>query len=145
MEKTYHRFARLMAEEVSHRRNELGLTQAEVEERGGPSRPTQREIEKGRTSEKVQINTLAGYDKALEWPAGTMEQLASGIAQPRTVEASTWADLKPEVRKLLRAVTDMRRSAKNIPDLPLEFTEALTELTELQTDIQERLLEDLMD
>jgi len=145
MEKTYHQHADLIAEEVLRRRTELGLTTQEVEDRGGPTRPTQNRFEKGRTSPELQMGTLAKYDQALEWPPGTAEALASGIRPARAVEASTWADLRPDLKKILKSITNVRRTAKDIPGLPLEFQAALNELTELQTDIQNRLLEDLLD
>lgn len=59
------------------RRKELGLSQAEVCERAGLTRPTLRALE---TGARVSESTRSSASSALGWPVNAYEQLASGIA-----------------------------------------------------------------
>lgn len=67
------RFGRLL----EARRRELGMTQGDVREAGGPSDLTIRKLEKGVTS-RPDLNTLAKLDQALGWVAGSAARTLNG-------------------------------------------------------------------
>lgn len=137
MDKT-HPFAELLAREVKRRRTELGLTMTEVRRRGGPTRPTQASVEGGQVTALIQAGTLAKYDGALEWPEGTVDAISRGFAISTAEEAEVAA---PEVREMLKRLTRLRKLARPL-DLPDEIRDLLRELTDLQADLQTKMLDD---
>lgn len=60
------------------RRHELGLTQENIEERGGPAPLTVSEYEKGKVPNKPQPRTLSRFDAALEWADGSSAAVLKG-------------------------------------------------------------------
>jgi len=62
---------------VAHRRAELGLAQNALQQAGGPSGVTVRDIEAGRVVKPSRI-TLAKLDRALRWKAGSAIRSLSG-------------------------------------------------------------------
>lgn len=66
-----------LAHAVKARRLELGYTQGELQEYGGPGLVTVREIEKGRMRNPRDL-TLVGLDKALMWESGSAAAAVRG-------------------------------------------------------------------
>lgn len=62
---------------VEARRKELGLSQADLAARGGPSDTTVSKIELGR-AQRIQAKTARELDDALEWLPGSSEVVMSG-------------------------------------------------------------------
>lgn len=74
---------------VAARRSELGLTQQEVANAGGPSDTTQRKIESAE-SVNVSPQTLRKYDLALQWrEASAATTLAGGDPTPASTSAQS--------------------------------------------------------
>ncbi|MDM8086311.1 helix-turn-helix transcriptional regulator [Cellulomonas cellasea] len=63
-----------LGEVVRMRREQGGLNQDELQERGGPGEVTVRNIENGRA--QPSLKTLAKLDQALNWPAGLASEIA---------------------------------------------------------------------
>jgi hypothetical protein len=69
---------RRLGEHVTRRReHELGMTQADVHAAGGPSPASQRKIERGELPEAT-ARTLGSLERALRWPAGTINRILAG-------------------------------------------------------------------
>jgi hypothetical protein len=69
---------------VTRRRDELGMTQSEVQAAGGPSTATQRLIEgAARTTYRGAI--LASLERALRWAPGSVELILTG-EEPKPAE-----------------------------------------------------------
>jgi transcriptional regulator with XRE-family HTH domain len=64
---------------VRHRRKELGLNQADVSARGGPSEKTLRAIENNQAGRLVG-KLRRGLERALEWDTGSVEAVLQGGA-----------------------------------------------------------------
>jgi len=137
-----HPYADHVARHVRARRDELGLTQKEVAERGEASEPTIINIEAGRLSEKTQTGTLRKLDKGLKWPEGTVERLAQGFEPPSTPKPGQ--GLPSEVKAMLTQIELLRRLTRPV-ELPPDVHEALTELTDQAADMQLRLIEGMLD
>lgn len=69
--------AKRLGELVRQRRRELRLTQADVQERGGPSTATLRLIEGGRHTDFRQ-STAGPLERALEWAPATIATILAG-------------------------------------------------------------------
>ena len=65
---------------VKIRRGELGLTQSDAAERGHVPKSTWESVEQAKTT-RPKMTTLAGVDRALEWPTGTAYAILSGNEQ----------------------------------------------------------------
>lgn len=69
---------------VKDRRDELGLTQAQVQERGGPSPASIRTLESGR-AKSMSRSKRRDLERALEWRPGSVDEvLAGGEPAPAT-------------------------------------------------------------
>ncbi|WP_131811262.1 MULTISPECIES: DNA-binding protein [Mycobacterium simiae complex] len=64
---------------VRHRRKELGLNQADVSARGGPSEKTLRAIENNRAG-ALGGKTRRSLERAIEWDSGSIEAILEGGA-----------------------------------------------------------------
>jgi hypothetical protein len=62
---------------IADRRAYLGLTQEQVQERGGPSPASQRLIEAGKR-ESIQAASAGGYERALHWESGSLRAILTG-------------------------------------------------------------------
>lgn len=76
---------RLLAEEVTKRRIDLGMTQQDVQAAGGPAQSTLRHIE-GAHQDTYRKVVLRRLEKALAWEAGSVDAILAG-GEP-TVSAS---------------------------------------------------------
>lgn len=132
-------FARL-GEAVKNRRGELGMSQADVMKAGGPSDTTQSKIELG-VARKVGAQTLAKYDRALQWQTGTARALLSGpvdlalppqpapgveppvarIRAPLVLDEGTIPTSLALV--LAEAAADMERAASDLEDISYDENE----------------------
>lgn len=68
---------RRLGEQVLRRREELGLTQPEVQAAGGPSTAAMRIIEKG-TQQSYRGSTLRALERALGWRNGSVDDILAG-------------------------------------------------------------------
>jgi transcriptional regulator with XRE-family HTH domain len=72
-----------LGDAVRHRRKELGLTQADVTARGGPSVETVRAVENNRAGRLGPLSRRA-LERAIEWEKGSIDALLQGDA-PRVL------------------------------------------------------------
>jgi transcriptional regulator with XRE-family HTH domain len=88
-----------LGDAVRHRRKELGLTQADVTARGGPSVETVRAVENNRAGRMGPLSRRA-LERAIEWQEGSIDALLKGDA-PRVLGTDTDATVAapaPSVR-----------------------------------------------
>lgn len=77
---------------VTRRRDELGMTQSDVQAAGGPSTATVRNIENA-TQTSYRSGVLAALERALRWAPGSVEAaLAGGEPTPLDVAPSVTSD-----------------------------------------------------
>ena len=77
-----------LGDAVRHRRKELGLTQADVTARGGPSVETVRAIENNRAG-RLGRQSRRALERAIEWDAGTIDAVLEGGAPRVARELAT--------------------------------------------------------
>lgn len=83
------------------RREELGLTQADVTAQGGPSAMTLRQIENGSQTDPRPW-TIAGLERVLSLPRGTYDELIAGGSLPNAeVGDVTGETLRAQAKNLL--------------------------------------------
>jgi transcriptional regulator with XRE-family HTH domain len=68
-----------LGDAVRHRRKELGLTQADVTARGGPSVETVRAVENNRAG-RLGRQSRRALERAIEWEAGSIDAVLEGGA-----------------------------------------------------------------
>jgi len=96
------RLGRLLRE----RRQHLGLTQSQVQARGGPSVVTVGQLERGQAGDPRGL-TMSGMERALGWPTGTIRRvLAGGQSEPVAVTADDAAYVSSRPDPRARAVAD---------------------------------------
>lgn len=89
---------------IADRRAELGLTQEQVQEAGGPSPASQRLIEGGKR-ESIQAASAGGYERALGWESGSLRAILAGGAP------TPFSDLSPPTgRERLSDLLDQRKA-----------------------------------
>ena len=69
----------VLGDAVRHRRKELGLTQADVTARGGPSVETVRAIENNRAG-RLGRQSRRALERAIEWDGGSIDAVLEGGA-----------------------------------------------------------------
>jgi transcriptional regulator with XRE-family HTH domain len=125
---------------VLKRREELGLTQAQVAERGGPSDTTLTGLESG-TASSVSPMTLRKLDTGLQWGQGTARQILAegrmplGIHIP-TVAAAPNEELVTHLIELSFAADDLEASYGSIDPSP-ENDDLASDVESLNIDIGE--------
>ena len=79
-----------LGEAVRERRIDLGLTQEQLAERGGPSTPTLRAIENNRAG-RLSPRLRRSLERTLQWSAGSVDQVLAGqdatVVEPVTTTA----------------------------------------------------------
>lgn len=136
------RFGRLIAT----RRGELGLTQADVTARGGPSDYTLRKLERGET-QRPDVATMTNLERALEWTRGSASRAFQG-GDPDPLPSATvddtltlWTSLRPPSRitgidqgVVIRTdgLADLTRASRALDDLPDLVPELASRITELR-------------
>lgn len=95
-----------VAQHIRERRNELGLKQSELKDRGGPSPETVIKFEQGKISMSVQPRTLHGFDRALSWRLGSTQSILEGgepaPLMPEAVQQATNSTQQPVVSTWVR-------------------------------------------
>lgn len=111
--------AKLLGQFVKARREELGLSQQEVADAGGPSDTTMSKLENGLT-DTVSNRTLKRLDSALGWEAGSARaayvtgstpvviQQAPAVEDPRPGPAAQ--DVLDEIARMRRDIADLQAS-----------------------------------
>lgn len=130
-----------LGSEVRKRREELGLTQDDVVERGGPSDKSQTRIERGQAPRPT-ATTLAKLDTALEWTRGSAAAVLAGKSPTPANVAYTAEDVERHARlaaALQKAgVTSIAaRGVKRGPDGTSFTPEAIDELVKILNDLPE--------
>jgi transcriptional regulator with XRE-family HTH domain len=99
-----------LGQQVRDRRAELGLTQAEVAERGGPSVETLRALENDR-SKRLSPRVRRALERVLQWETGSIDAVLDGgvptPTRPRPVVAA--ADRFAMARQVLEWRADVSR------------------------------------
>lgn len=80
--------------EVTLRRHRLGLTQAQVADRGGPSTESMRLIENGRR-DGYSDRILARLERGLDWPDGVVRKIVDGTATEEERNSVVLRDVTP--------------------------------------------------
>ena len=73
-----------LAATVRSRRDSLGLTQADLTERGGPSVPTIRQVERASVRGRLTRGTVDAFDRCLRWERGSFDKVMNGKGDPVT-------------------------------------------------------------
>lgn len=95
-----------LAEFVSKRMDELDLTQAQIQQRGGPSPAKVREITSRRTS-TMSPSKRRDLERALDWGPGSIDRvLAGGEPKEKLQPSDPTATAPPPVMELGHAVMD---------------------------------------
>lgn len=76
-----------LAQYIRRRRKQLGLSQSDLQVRGGPSAATVRLIEAG-VSPQLQRGTKRGIEAALDWPEGAIDMLLGD--NPAKLSPQAW-------------------------------------------------------
>lgn len=94
---------------VTRRRTELGLTQSQVQARGGPSVATVRNIERA-IQDRYRDSALRSLERVLDWPSGAVDRILAGgepkEAAPTAGFAYPGDDQLAAAEALLRAIRD---------------------------------------
>lgn len=147
-----------LGEQVRSRRTELGLTQEELAERGGPSTPTLRAIENNRAG-RLSPRLRRTLERALRWQAGSVDAILTGGAA--TVEAQPSSVVAPELYALIDRLLSLIRmkimgpssitsgasvldGAEEVRRLTLEVEDAFVELGSKLDDAKYRQLQALI-
>lgn len=95
--------------EVRRRRTELGLTQEQVAERGGPSTPTLRTLENNRAN-RLSPRLRRSLERSLHWATGSVDDILAGDSPTPAEPVSTASDSDgPDFYLLLdRTLTALR-------------------------------------
>lgn len=150
MSSTPRAIAEKLAATISDRRSQLGLTQAQVTRRGGPSKPTQIRYEASDIPSGAQDGTLHKYESALELPPGTLQTILDGgqpiIPDPsETTLSSLFERPGPDVwhvdgTKLRSLFEELQMLRARVMELPVPV-----DVRQQVDDIQARQVEILMD
>lgn len=114
-----------LGQTVKKRRESLGLTQAEVADRGGPSDTTLGGLESG-TASAVSLATLRKLDRALEWSEGSAKTVLDGgdalegSAAPRPLVRSGQAVETDALMKLSFATDALLLAVSKFYEVPVE-------------------------
>ena len=113
-----------LAEEVRRRRRDLGLTQPEVRQRGGPGVATLRAIETNQ-SHRLSPRMRRALEDALQWESGSVDAVLAGDS-PATAEP-TAADVDTQDRfSLARQVVALKATfARHADGVGVEARDAL--------------------
>lgn len=77
-----------LADAVRTRREFLGLRQSDLENRGGPSHSSVKNIEQA-NREKYSTRTLTGLERALGWPEDTVRKILDGTVTDADLRMTT--------------------------------------------------------
>lgn len=132
----YHPNARLLAEAMRVRREELGLNQDDLVRHGGPSQVTVGAYEAGRIPVKFQRATLEKLDRALRWVRGSAAAVLSNRATPAEDEEAMgnaalaeWGTLTSDQDRAM-----LKEVQSGLDDLLGKIIEIRTQMEELTVD-----------
>jgi transcriptional regulator with XRE-family HTH domain len=121
-----------LGDAVRHRRKELGLTQADVTARGGPSVETVRAIENNRAG-RLGRQSRRALERAIEWDVGTIDAVLEGAA-PRVLGTATGASAPPPApatgREATSAAAERFAMAERLIKMRQAFTNHRDHMTE---------------
>ena len=127
--------------DVRKRRRELGLTQPDVQERGGPSVATQRAIENNRVG-RLSTRMRRALEDALEWEPGSIDAvLAGGSPAPAKLEEAASTDHSERFSLAKQVVALKATFAKHADGVGPDAREALVaEITRSAREAEESLI-----
>lgn len=150
MSSTPRAIAEKLAATISDRRSQLGLTQAQVTRRGGPSKPTQIRYEASDIPSGAQDGTLRKYESALELPPGTLQAILDGgepviphpsettlsslFERPGPEPVDVWHVDGTKLRSLFEEIQMLRARVMELP-VPVDVREQVDEITARQVEI----------
>lgn len=112
--------AKHLGDLIRERRKKLKLTQADVQERGGPSTATLRLIEGGRHTD-FRPSTSAPLERILGWQTGSIDNVLAG-KEPALVEDGP--SIQPPTSRRTQSMTDETRKDLDdyrIAELPIIY------------------------
>ena len=95
-----------LSEEVRKRRRELGLTQPDIQQRGGPGVATLRAIENNQPS-RPSLRMRRALEDALEWESGSVDAILAG-GSPTLKESKDDSDITSQPKAEPRHRTGSR-------------------------------------
>lgn len=107
-----------LGEYVTRRRNELGMTQGQVQAAGGPSVATMRLIE-GAMQQSYQGRILGGLEQALRWSPGSVANILNGgepmfAPASSAVHGASHQEMLADAEAELRGIRDNPNRAKHL-------------------------------
>lgn len=100
-----------LSEAVEQRRRELGLTQLQVQQAGGPSMAKIREIENRRT-DVLSPSKRRDLERALRWRQGSVDDVLAGNEPTPLKPIALHMQADSPQEEILRAVAESRRRAR---------------------------------
>lgn len=101
-----------LAEQVTRRREQLGLTQGQVHSAGGPSVATMRMIEGG-LQRSYRGNILGRLEKALRWKPGSVEAILNG-GDPQPLTERQPEPERDEAERMILEADDLTPAQKKM-------------------------------
>jgi transcriptional regulator with XRE-family HTH domain len=109
-----------LSDEVRKRRRELGLTQPDIQQRGGPGVATLRAIENNQPS-RPSLRMRRALEDALEWESGSVDAILAGGA-PTPKESKDDSDITTQPKADAEA-QDRFSLAKQVVALKITFAQ----------------------
>lgn len=106
-----------VGEFAAARRRQLGLTQPEIHQRGGPSAALVRQVEKGAYSASMQATVKRGYEVALRWAPHSIDELLSGGEPTPLSEDDGWpspSQIRPDRDGIVSVYVSAERDADGV-------------------------------
>lgn len=107
-----------LGDAVRLRRKQLGLTQADVATRGGPSVETLRAVENNRAG-RLSRRSRRALERAVEWEAGSVDEVLSGGAS--RVPGTPPADVGPTTAQPAALASDHFAMAEHVVNMQQAF------------------------
>lgn len=128
-----------LATEVRNRRADLGLTQTDVSQQGGPSVETLRMIENNR-ARRLSTPTRRALERVLQWESGSIDAiLAGGVPTPAQPKSEVSAEDRFSLAK--QVVSLKATFAKHADGVTPEAREALVaEITRSAREAEESII-----
>jgi hypothetical protein len=114
---------------VSRRRDELGLTQSQVQARGGPSVATIRNIETA-IKDNYRDSNLRALERVLNWPTGAIDRILTGGEPHDSATTHAGDDQFNAAVALLRAIRDNPNRSRHLRAMAAAQLDQLAALRE---------------
>lgn len=115
----------VLAQHLVQRRDELGISQEDIQELGGPSPETIRQWEKGEIPDRPRTKTLEALDTALSWCLGSARTVLIEGTEPmpvadapdvrRAITAKRVLVEQDRITQLVKISSDLMNAAKREP------------------------------